>query len=172
MHEEPQIQISAPPGPERGQFNFAFFVAAAAAVILLAAFYLWPGRQSPSRGNAEVRLPFGPAERTYAARVQFQNLALRRAENFLKQEVYTLAGEAVNAGDRAIVEMEITAEFVDELGQIALRESRLAVNSASPPLDPGQRRAFDVSFEHIPASWNGQLPAVRVTGLRLAPPVL
>jgi hypothetical protein len=169
MREEPQIQVSEPSGPERGQFSFALFVAAAAAVILLAGFYLWPGRQSPSRGNADLRLPFGTAERAYASKIQFEDLALSRAENFLKQEVYTLAGEAVNAGDRAIIEMEITVEFVDELGQIALRESRLAVKSTSPPLDPGQRRDFDVSFEHIPTSWNGQLPAVRVTGLRLAP---
>jgi hypothetical protein len=170
MHQEPQIQISVPPDPERGQFNFALFVAVAAALILLAAFYLWPGRQSPSRGNADVRLPFGAAERAYAAKIQFENLALSRAENFLKQEVYTLAGEAVNAGDRTIAEMEITVEFTDELNQIALRESRLAVNATSSPLDPGQRRAFEVSFEHIPASWNSRPPTVRVTGLRLAPP--
>lgn len=168
MHEEPQIQIPGPSGPERGQFSFALFVSAAAALILLAGFYLWPGRQSPSRGNPEFRLPFGPAERAYAAKIQFEDLALSRAENFLKQEVYTLGGEAVNAGDRAIMEMEITAEFFDTLNQIALRESRLAVSATSSSLDPGQRRAFEVSFEHIPTSWNGQLPSVRVTGLRLA----
>jgi hypothetical protein len=47
-----------------------------------------------------------------------------------------------------------------------LRESRLAVNSASPPVAPSERRAFEVSFEHIPTSWNMQLPVVRVSGLR------
>jgi hypothetical protein len=104
MHEQPQIEIPSEPQPERGPFSFALLVAAAAVVIVLAGFYLWPGRQSPSRGGA--------------------------------QEVH---------------------------------ESRLAVNSASPPFRPGQRRPFDVSFEHLPTSWNLQQPMVRVTGLLFAP---
>jgi hypothetical protein len=55
------------------------------------------------------------------------------------------------------------------MNQIALRESRLALTSASAPLGPGERRAFDVSFERIPASWNMQLPIVRVSGLLFVP---
>lgn len=168
MHEEPQIQISAPRGPERGQFSFALFVAAAAVVILLGAFYLWPGRQSPSRGSAEVHPPFGAGERAYAPKIQFENLGLSRAENFLKQEVYPLAGEVVNTGDRAVAEIEVTIEFFDELNQIALRETRLILNSTNPPLNAGERRAFEVSFEHIPTSWNRQSPTLRVVGLRFA----
>jgi hypothetical protein len=65
-------------------------------------------------------------------------------------------------------EVELTVEFSDDMNQIALRESRLAVNSGSPPLGPGERQAFDVSFEHIPTSWNMQQPVVRVTGLLFA----
>src|SRR5205807_3819240 len=98
MHEQPHIEISPPPPPERGQFSFALFVAAAAVVITLSAFYLWPGRQSPSRGTQEVHPPFGPAERSYAAKIQFEKLALSRAENFLNQEVTILSGETINAG--------------------------------------------------------------------------
>ncbi len=55
------------------------------------------------------------------------------------------------------------------MNQIALRESRMALPSASPPLGPGERRAFEVSFEHIPPSWNMQLPIVHVSGLLFAP---
>jgi hypothetical protein len=165
MHEEPHIEIPEPE-PERTQFSFALSVAAAAVVIVLAAFYLWPGRQSPSRGGAQVHPPFGPAERAYASKIQFENLALSRAENFLHQEVTTLAGDLINAGDRTLTEIEVTVEFSDRLDQVALRESRLAVTSASPPVTPSERRAFDVSFEHIPTSWNMQLPVVRVSGLR------
>jgi hypothetical protein len=139
-------------------------------VIVLAAFYLWPGRQSPSRGGAQpVHLPFGPEERAYAAKIAIENLALSRAENFLNQEVTILAGDLVNTGERSLRDIELTVEFSDDMNQIALRESRLALTSASPPLGPGERRAFDVSFEHIPTSWNMQQPIVRVTGLLFAP---
>jgi hypothetical protein len=170
MHEQPQIEIPGEQQPERGPFSFALMVAAAAVVIMLAGFYLWPGRQSPSRGGVqEIHPPFGLAEREYAAKITIENLALSRATNFLNQEVTILTGELVNTGERTVREVELTVEFYDDMNQIALRESRLAVNSASPPLLPRDRRSFEVSFEHLPTSWNMQLPAVHVTGLLVAP---
>lgn len=171
MHEQPQIEIPGEDQPDRGPFSFALMVAAAAVVIVLAGFYLWPGRQSPSRsGVQEIHPPFGPAEREYASKIKIENLALSRAANFLNQEVTILTGDLANTGERTLREVEVTVEFYDDMSQIALRESRLALNSASPPLTPGERRSFDVSFEHIPPSWNMQLPVVRVTGLLFAPP--
>jgi hypothetical protein len=75
----------------------------------------------------------------------------------------------INTGERSLREIELTVEFDDDMNQIALRESRMALTSASPPLGPGERRAFEVSFEHIPPSWNMQLPIVHVSGLLFAP---
>jgi hypothetical protein len=170
MHEQPQIDIPREQQPSRGPFSFALLVAAAAVIIVLAGLYLWPGRQSPSRGGGqEVHPPFGPEERAYASKIVIENVALSRAENFLHQEVTILAGALVNVGERTLREVEVTVEFYDDMNQIALRESRLAINSASPSLGPGDRRSFDVSFEHIPTSWNMRQPAVRVTGLLFAP---
>ncbi len=105
----------------------------------------------------------------YASKITIENLGLSRAENFLHQEVTILAGELVNTGERTLREVEVTVEFYDEMKQISLRESQLVINSGNPPLGPGDRRPFDVSFEHIPTSWNMQQPAVRVTGLLFAP---
>jgi hypothetical protein len=171
MHEQPQIEIPGEPEPARGPFSFALLLAAAALVIVLAAFYLWPGRQSPSRGGIQdVHPPFGPQERAYASKIAIENLALSRAENFLHQEVTTLAGELLNNGSRELREVEVTVEFYDDMNQLSLRDSHLAVNSANPPFAAGERRSFDVSFEHIPTSWNMQLPTVRITGLRFSPP--
>lgn len=166
MQEQPQIEIPKTP-PERGQFTFALLVAAAAAVIVVAALYFWPGRQSPSRGTAVVaHLPFGPAERAYASKVRIENMALSRAENFLHQEVTTLSADVVNAGDRSLRAVEVTIEFSDELNQVILRETSFPLTPAAAPCAPGVRRAFEVSFEHIPPSWNMQAPTTRVTGLQ------
>jgi hypothetical protein len=171
MHEQPQIEIPGGQSPERGPSRFALGVAAAAVLIVLAAFYLWPGRQSPSRGGTpEVHPPFGPAERAYVSKIKIENVALSRAENFLNQEVTIVAGDLMNTGERTLREVELTVEFYDDMNQIALRESRLALNSASPPLGPADGRTFDVSFEHIPSSWNMQQPIVRVSGLLFAAP--
>ena len=167
MHQEPQIDIPDQLQSDRGRFNFALILAAAAVLIVIAALFFWPGRQSPP-GAAPLgsRPAFGPAEQAYAPKIQIENITLSRAENFLHQEVTTLSGELVNTGDRPLRGVELTIQFSDEMNQIVLRETRPVLVPRSPPLACGERRSFEVSFEHIPSSWNMQTPLIRVTGLQ------
>src|SRR5580704_3962164 len=167
MHEEPQIEIPDPSQPDRGRFNFALILAAAAVLVIVGALYFLPGRQSPpGAAPPGAHFAFGATEQAYASRMRIENIVLSRAENFLHQEITTLNGELVNGGDRALRGVEVTIEFSDELNQIALREARPILPPRSPSLGAGERRGFEVSFEHIPASWNMQQPAVRISGLQ------
>jgi len=130
-------------------------------------FYFWSGRQRPQTATKnQIHLPFGPAEQSYAGKIQFEHVGLNRAENFLHQEITSLAGEVVNAGDRPIRNVEVTVTYSDELHQVALRESRVLFARGAPPVPPGGRREFEISYEHIPSSWNRELPTVSVTGLQ------
>ena len=170
MHEEPHIQMSDPASPEGGGFNFALILAGAAVVVIAAAIYFSPGRQSPpGAAPQQAHFAFGAAEQSYAASVHIENIALTRAENFIHQEVTTLTADVVNAGTRSLKGVQVTVTFSDEMSQIALRDSRAVVASPNPPLAAGERRQFDIAFEHIPPSWNMQQPIVRVTGLDIAP---
>lgn len=170
MHEEPQIQIPDPARPEGGGLNFALILALAAVVVIVAAFYFSPGRQSPPGAAPQAsHFAFGAAEQAYATSVHIENIALSRAENFLNQEVTTLTADAVNGGTRSLRGIEITITFADDMNQIALRESRAVVAPPNPPLAAGEHRQFDIAFEHIPTSWNMQQPIVRITGLEFAP---
>jgi hypothetical protein len=170
MHEEPQIQIPDTAQPEGGGFNFALILAVAAIVVIVGAFYFSPGRQSPpGAAPQESHFAFGAAEQAYAASIHIENIALSRAENFLNQEVTTLTADLVNAGSRSLRGVEVTITFSDDLNQIALRESRAVVVPTSPALAGGERRQFDIAFEHIPTSWNMQQPIVRITGLEFVP---
>ena len=167
MHEEPQIEIPDRAAPDRGRFNFALILASAAVLIILAALYGWPGRQSPPGAAPQgSHFSFGPAEQAYAQKIQLENIALSRAEHFRHQEVTTLSGEFVNGGGRALHGVEVTIEFFDDMNQIALRETRSALAPGAPPVAPGERGHFEVSFEHISSSWNMQQPLVHVTGLQ------
>jgi hypothetical protein len=166
MHEDPQIQIPDPALPESRGLNFALILAAAAVVVIVAAFYFSPGRQSPPGAAPQAaHFAFGSAEQAYAASIHIENIGLSRAENFIHQEVTTLTADLVNAGARPLRGVELTITFSDEMNQIALRESRAVVTPSNPPLAAGERRPFDVAFEHIPDSWNMQQPIVRITGL-------
>jgi hypothetical protein len=169
MHEEPQIHGPDPAQPEGGGLNFALILAGAAIVVIVAAFYFLPGRQSPpGAAPQQTHFAFGAAEQAYAASVHIENIALTRAENFIHQEVTTLTADVANAGSRSLNGVEITITFSDDMNQIALRESRAVVVPPSPALAAGERRQFDIAFEHIPTSWNMQQPIVRVTGLEFA----
>ncbi|MGB8477137.1 MAG: FxLYD domain-containing protein [Candidatus Acidiferrum sp.] len=158
------IDQPAPRQPDRGRFKIVWMGAATIAIAL--AIAMWPGgERPPGSGTREAHLPFGPAEQAYAPKIQIENLGLSRAENFLNQEITTLAGRLTNSGNLPISNIELTVEFSDELGQVVLRESRAVFNTGVPKLAPGGRRDFEVSFEHIPSSWNIHQPAVRVSGI-------
>jgi hypothetical protein len=155
------------PSDQKPPSRFPWLPVAVALLILsfAAYFYISPGpSRHPASPAAQARLPFGPLEQTYAPNVHIENISLERSENFLQQEVTTLAGEAVNAGTQPLRDAEITIEFYDELHQIVLRETR-SILAGSQPLAPGERREFEIAFEHIPSSWNSDHPVVKVTGL-------
>ena len=161
MHDAPQIGTSDPPRAGRSWVPWM----AAGAVAIALVIYVWPGVENPPGPRAkEVHLPFGAAEQDYAPKLQIENLALSRAENFLHQQVTTLSGELINGGDRPLKNVELTVEFSDQLPQVVLRESRVVL-ATGRPFAPGDRQAFEISFEHIPTSWNRQHPGVRVSGI-------
>ena len=164
------LQIESPdqPPPKSGRPWIAWM--GATTIVIALAIVMWPGVERRSASSTrESHLPFGSAEQTYAPNLRIQNLALSRAENFLNQEVTTLAGRLTNAGNLPLSNVELTVEFSDELGQVVLRESRAVFAPQTPPFAPGENRNFEVSFEHIPSSWNIQQPLVRVSGLLFTP---
>lgn len=180
MSDDLQLGSLKAPEPNRGPLRFVLVAGIAVVFILVAALLLpsgmllnpWFHGDQPSGAKRHLnasgaQLLFGPAEQAYAPQIHIENVNMSRAENFLNQEVTTLAGELVNAGDRPLQGVELTVEFSDELRQVILRESRSVL--APPPLPPGGRRAFEISFERLPTSWNLQQPTVTVTALRFAP---
>lgn len=157
------------PSPEQPRRFPLLLLIVAIFVCASLAFYFWTGNEKPpSRTTRQLYLPFGPAEQAYAPKILIQNIVLGRSENFLHQEVYSLGGEAVNTGDRSLRDVELTITFSDELRQAVLRESRVLFGAAAVSLAPGGRREFEISFEHIPSSWNREKPIVSVTGLQFS----
>jgi hypothetical protein len=118
-----------------------------------------------SQGNS--RLEFGQMEKAYAPSLHLGNFAMKQAENFLNQEVKILEGDVLNAGDRNVTAVDATIEFRDSLDQIALKETRPLVPPSPEGLKPGQVAHFEISFDHVPSSWNYQMPRVTVSGLKL-----
>jgi hypothetical protein len=82
------------------------------------------------------------------------------AENFLGHTVTYLDAQVTNQGAKAVRQLELELVFVDMLNQVVLRETARPVTLRGPALQPGQTRAFRVSFEHMPADWNQAPPTI------------
>ena len=142
--------------------------AGAGVVLLLIAGLMLVTRITRSHGPAaEVNLPFGPAEQAYAERIHFMDIQMARATNFLNQEFTYVAGTISNDGTRTLRALEVTLEFHDPIKQVVLRETRRLPEVSARPLDGGQRRPFQITLDHVPATWDQQYPSIRVSGLIL-----
>ena len=147
-------------------------VLAAIVVFVIAAslWFLFKPTPAPQPGTLQLVVTprMSDSEKDYAKNLRVENIAMSRAENFLHQEVTVLNAEVVNAGPQAIATLELSVEFSDEMNQVVLREARGVLGTPPAALVPGERRSFEISFDHVPPSWNMQLPAVSVTTLQLA----
>jgi hypothetical protein len=141
-----------------------------AVAMLLSLWFLFEPLRSrkPSSVEQTVVVNMNPAEQEYAKKIVVGNIAMSRAENFLHQEVTTMAGELYNGGTEPVLTLTLTTEFSDDLNQIVLREKRSVLGAPAAALAPGEHRAFEISFDHVPQSWNRQSPTCRVSHLQLA----
>ncbi len=154
------------PDGKKSGFPVAFLAGAGIVLLLIAGVYLLT-KPAPSGGSPARALPMGAVEQAYAQNIHFVDLKMSRVANFLNQEVTLLFGVVSNDGQRSVRDMEVTVEFRDQLNQVVLRETHRPLGVRAAPLPPGQRREFELTFEHMPADWNRQYPTIRVRGLVL-----
>jgi hypothetical protein len=166
MQDAFESPLPAPQKEPGGIFRHPAVIALATLFGVAALYLLFFRGPVPTPSSVRPRLPFGAVEQAYAAKLQFGNFAMSEAENFLHQNVKYLDGDVKNAGERTLAGIEVIVEFRDDMNQIALRESRLILGGASAGLAPGATAHFQVSFDHVPASWNMQMPTVQVSGLQ------
>jgi hypothetical protein len=167
-----QIALHAPEKPENEAKRTPVTLMIAGVVALSIALSLWflfhASLGGPATYRATVNVKMAPAELAYLKNIRIEKITLSRAENFIHQEVTVLSGEVVNDGPEKIQLLSLTVEFADSMDQIALRETRSVMGAPSGALAPGERRPFEISFDHVPSSWNMQQPYVRASYLQVA----
>jgi hypothetical protein len=140
------------------------------AAILASLWFVLTSTVSVPHGGSAGAITFkvGSPEEIYARNLRIENIALTRAENFVHQEVTSLHAEITNAGAQPVSGLTLVVEFSDDMKQIVLRESRPLLGNQTAILGPGEKRAFEISFDNVPASWNMQQPALRISQLHFA----
>jgi hypothetical protein len=121
-------------------------------------------QHSASSGPAFVTVPQAPLsaeQKAYFPYLDFNNLRMSAAENFLGNTLTYLDASVTNKGTKAVRNLEVELNFVDALDQVVLRERAHPLTHRAAPLKPGETRSFRVTFEHMPVDWNQAPPAIR-----------
>lgn len=85
------------------------------------------------------------------------------AESFAGNRLIYLNARVTNQGPKVVRRLGIEMNFHDILNQVVLRENAHPISSRTPPLQPGETRAFQVIFERLPPDWNQAPPAIAAT---------
>jgi hypothetical protein len=136
-------------------------------VVIAAVIFFFARRAKPP---APVQL----SEASYSSNLQFSNLHMSTARNFVGGEVTYLEGTVANIGSSALTGAQVLCIFRDSLGQVVdtpvvpmqVEAMTLGQNEFVPlnisPLKSNQKRPFRLTFEHVSADWNMGIPEIRV----------
>ena len=113
-----------------------------------------------SPGLASTRLAPSAEQSAYFASLEFSDLHMSAAENFLGHTVTYLDARVTNKGTKTVRHLDVELNFVDVLSQVVLRETAHPITRRAAPLQPGEAHPFRVTFEHLPVDWNQAPPTI------------
>jgi hypothetical protein len=134
-------------------------------VVLAALVAVFVLRQHAAVSSSTTTVAPRPAltaeQRAYLGSLQFADLRMSAAVNFLGSTVTYLDGSVTNKGEKMVRRLEVELNFVDTMNQVVLRETARPLADRVKPLQPGETFAFRVSFDHMPADWNQAPPYLK-----------
>jgi len=106
----------------------------------------------------EVKEPPLTAEgKAYVHNLPLSDVGMKATESYAHQTLTEIEGNVKNAGNRTVTRVDVFCLFYDRMGVLILRERAGVVKKA---LKPGESRRFRLAFDHVPDSWNNQLPSL------------
>jgi hypothetical protein len=138
-------------------------IGAAAVLIVIAVLVIFGRNQSSENASSSASDP-------YAANLALSGLAMSTADNFAGQQVTYIEGKINNHGPKTVNGALVQVVFHDSMGQVAQKDTQrlMIITTREPyidtaplssvPLQPGQTREFRLTFEHVSAEWNMQVP--------------
>ena len=135
------------------------FVGAAMLALLAVIVFLWHSHRAPELSASRNAIPT-EEEKAYFRQLEFTDVYMSAAENFLGNSVTYLDARVTNKGTKTVRRLDLDLTFVDMLNQVVLRERAHPVTERTAPLKPGESRSFRISFEHMPADWNQAAPTI------------
>jgi hypothetical protein len=119
----------------------------------------------------------------YAESLQIGSPSMSVAQNFVGANIHYVDGKIANVGGRTVEGIRVDVIFRDSMGQVVLRDTQNlmllkpaqgdlpadVVSLKNSPLQPNEVASFRLTFEHLPADWNGGYPELRFVQVSLKP---
>ena len=106
----------------------------------------------------------------YKTKIHIEGIRASLGVNYNGARVAMIAGVVYNDGDRKIEALELGVTLYDERGNTVKKRTAFAVRPGvgfNPgPMEPIERRAFNVAVEGIDREWDPTVVSVEVTGLK------
>ena len=147
---------------ERSTSVYILAAAAVLAVVVTVVLLLSRAGSQP----AATRPLQSEEQKALLAQIGITDASMSAAENFLGHTVTYLDAKVTNKGTKTVRRLDLELTFVDTLGQVVLRETVRPVTPQNLPLKPGETRAFQISFEHMPMDWDQAPPAIKPTSVQ------
>lgn len=129
------------------------------AAVLAGVYFVIEQQSEPATQPAPT-----PEAEAYLPNLGMADLRLSAEENFLRQQVTYVDGMLSNNGDRTIRQLKLRLYFRDVLNQVILQQDRDVIQSRAP-LPAGASREFRLLFDHVPDSWNRQVPQFQLVSM-------
>ena len=139
--------------------HIILIVGAAMLALSAVAVFFWHSHGAVQYSAGASAIPT-EEQKAYFPQLEFTDARMSAAENFLGANVTYLDAQVTNKGTKTVGRLDLDLTFVDTLNQVVLRERAHPVTQRTPPLKPGESRAFRITFEHIPAEWNQVAPTI------------
>jgi hypothetical protein len=155
----------------RRQFPLALVAGVVIVFVVFGAVALMSKSVHVAAPAPQAPMAFGAAEQAYAAHIHYSDIKLAKSSNLLNQQFTYINGTVTNDGDRTVNRLAMTVTFNDDLANkeavLTDTETIIGESATDQPLPPHQQRAFSVTIEKYPETWNQQDPVFKTTGLVL-----
>lgn len=147
---------------DRGISTYLLIAIVAGVLAAGVAAYIFFAHSAPSPQSLPEgqRTSLTEEHKAYLPALELTDVRMSAAENFLGTSVTYLDARVTNKGTRLVRHLDLQLEFVDMLHQVVLRETAHPITDRTSPLKPGETRAFQVTFEHMPMDWNQAPPRI------------
>jgi len=139
----------------------SFYILVAVGIVVVIVFVLIAATR-PRPRTPQPQTALTEEQRAYLANIAVTDARMGAAQNFLGQTAIYMDAQIANQGTRAVSRVELQLEFTDMLGQVILRDRAYPVMPPVNPLKAGERRAFQISFDRLPAEWNQAPPRIAI----------